>query len=146
MFTLDENFEKTSTRILQYQAKSGPVFDCRMVNDGRYFWLLIIPEVPDIAEIHELPAPVWAELSQLTRHLSQVMKTATSATKINSAAIGNVVRMLHVHIVARHTGDDAWPHPVWGRGAATPMTKTIATWRAAVIRDGVASFQHDAVT
>ena len=141
MFSLDENFEKTSRRIVQYQSVSGPVFDCRMVDDARYFWVLIIPEVADVEEIHDLPQPVWAELSQLTWHLSAALKTATTATSINTAAIGNVVRMLHMHIVARHHGDEAWPQPVWGRGAPTPMTRTIATWRDAVIRDALASFK-----
>jgi len=33
------------------------------------------------------------------------------------------VRQLHVHVVARHAGDPAWPGPVWGFGAAVPYNK-----------------------
>ena len=33
-------------------------------------------------------------------------------------ALGNVVRQLHVHVVARDEGDAAWPGPVWGSGPA----------------------------
>ena len=37
--------------------------------------------------------------------------------KLNVAALGNVVEQLHVHVIARHIGDPAWPAPVWGRQA-----------------------------
>jgi diadenosine tetraphosphate (Ap4A) HIT family hydrolase len=40
----------------------------------------------------------------------------TKAGKINVGALGNVVPQLHIHIVARHPGDAAWPGPVWGHG------------------------------
>ena len=35
---------------------------------------------------------------------------------LNIGMIGNIVRQLHVHIVARRTTDTAWPFPAWGRG------------------------------
>jgi diadenosine tetraphosphate (Ap4A) HIT family hydrolase len=38
--------------------------------------------------------------------------------KLNVGALGNVVRQLHVHVVARSKHDDAWPGPVWGHGSA----------------------------
>ncbi len=50
--------------------------------------------------------------------VARVLKDATACDKINVAAIGNVVAQLHVHIVARHRNDPAWPKPVWG--AAPP--------------------------
>jgi diadenosine tetraphosphate (Ap4A) HIT family hydrolase len=40
--------------------------------------------------------------------------------KLNIGALGNIVRQLHVHVVARTEGDAAWPGPVWGHGTATP--------------------------
>jgi diadenosine tetraphosphate (Ap4A) HIT family hydrolase len=30
------------------------------------------------------------------------------------AAIGNIVRQMHIHIVARKTDDICWPGVVWG--------------------------------
>ena len=33
-------------------------------------------------------------------------------TKINTAAIGNICRQLHVHVLTRYEGDKAWPGPV----------------------------------
>jgi diadenosine tetraphosphate (Ap4A) HIT family hydrolase len=51
---------------------------------------------------------------------SSALKEATRAEKLNVAALGNQVEQLHVHVIARFAGDPAWPHPVWGRGPATP--------------------------
>jgi diadenosine tetraphosphate (Ap4A) HIT family hydrolase len=39
---------------------------------------------------------------------------------LNVAALGNVVRQLHVHVIARFKEDGAWPSPVWGRGDRVP--------------------------
>ena len=37
----------------------------------------------------------------------------TGAYKMNIAALGNMVPQLHIHIIARHENDSAWPQPVW---------------------------------
>jgi len=42
------------------------------------------------------------------------MQSLFAADKMNVAALGNVVPQLHVHVIARHAGDPAWPRPVWG--------------------------------
>jgi hypothetical protein len=34
-------------------------------------------------------------------------------TKLNVAAIGNLVPQLHVHLIGRHPGDACWPGVVW---------------------------------
>ncbi|TIX69535.1 MAG: HIT family protein, partial [Mesorhizobium sp.] len=44
--------------------------------------------------------------------------------KINSGALGNVVRQLHVHVVARSEGDPGWPGPVWGHGMREPYQRS----------------------
>ena len=50
--------------------------------------------------------------------MSQALLAATACDKLNVAALGNIVRQLHVHVVARFEGDPAWPGPVWGNGKA----------------------------
>ena len=42
------------------------------------------------------------------------LQEMTKADKMNIAALGNMVRQLHVHVIARHEHDAAWPGPVWG--------------------------------
>ena len=116
MFVLDEKIEKTTISLGTVGGKAGGGMNCRLMKDSRYFWILIIPEIEGISELHDLNPDAAALLAELTRHLSQAIKVATLCDKINSAAIGNIVKMLHVHVVARHHGDDAWPYPVWGKG------------------------------
>ena len=41
-------------------------------------------------------------------------------TKLNVGALGNIVRQMHVHVIARFDTDAAWPGPVWGQGARVP--------------------------
>lgn len=153
MFTLDDNIEKATIEIGTIPLPSGGSalnsasgsasggLNCRLMRDDRYFWVLIIPEIEGVSELHDLTDEDAALLAKLTRHLSQAIMVATSCDKINTAAIGNVVPMLHMHVVARHHGDEAWPQPVWGRGEAKPMSKTIEDWRVAVIKDALKQFK-----
>jgi diadenosine tetraphosphate (Ap4A) HIT family hydrolase len=48
----------------------------------------------------------------------QVLRGVAGCDKLNVGALGNIVRQLHVHVVARRRGDAAWPGPVWGCGLA----------------------------
>ena len=41
---------------------------------------------------------------------------------MNIAALGNMVKQLHLHHVVRYEGDAAWPAPVWGAVPAKPYT------------------------
>ena len=55
--------------------------------------------------------------------VAQALKNMTGCTKINSGALGNIVRQLHVHVVARSEGDPGWPGPVWGYGSREPYRR-----------------------
>lgn len=88
-----------------------------LMNDARYPWLILVPERPNLAELIDLSAPdralLWDEIAQA----SEVLQAMYGPDKLNVAALGNMVRQLHVHVVARFTSDPAWPRPVWGSGA-----------------------------
>jgi diadenosine tetraphosphate (Ap4A) HIT family hydrolase len=58
-----------------------------------------------------------------TNLVAQALKTLTGCSKINSGALGNRVRQLHVHVVARNEGDPGWPGPVWGHGVREPYRR-----------------------
>jgi diadenosine tetraphosphate (Ap4A) HIT family hydrolase len=55
--------------------------------------------------------------------------------KLNIGALGNIVRQLHVHVVARTEGDAAWPGPVWGFGKAEPYADGEAEKRVEALRE-----------
>ncbi len=50
----------------------------------------------------------------LTGRVGSFVRAEFPVDKLNIAAIGNVVRQLHVHVVGRHAGDYCWPGVVWG--------------------------------
>ena len=96
-------------------------FQVRLVHDERFFWVLLIPECEGIVELHDLDPKTNADLIQLAAALGAALQRATGAKKINTATIGNVVSQFHLHVIARHTHDESWPAPVWGRGTAVPL-------------------------
>ncbi len=106
----------------------------RMVDDARFPWLVLIPEVPGAAELFDLPEAEAAKVLSLACRLGAAMKATFAADKINLGALGNVVPQLHLHIVARKTDDDAWPGPVWGAGVRRPMAETEKAARCAAFR------------
>ena len=113
----------------QLEADTEPVIwlglcELRVMNDRRWPWLVLVPQRPTIEEIHDLTPLDQAMLTFETNMVAQALKRLTGCTKINSGALGNVVRQLHVHIIARSEGDPAWPGPVWGYGMREPYKRS----------------------
>ena len=95
--------------------------EVRLMNDQRYLWLLLIPLGAEYSELHELPDESFACLLRHAKSLSQRLKEQTKSEKVNIAALGNHVRQLHLHVIMRRIDDEAWPNPVWGKGALQKM-------------------------
>lgn len=114
-FTLDERLERDGIPI----ASIG-LCQLRLMNDRRWPWLILIPQREDVSEIFELSPLDQTMLTFETMLVATALKKMTGAEKINVGALGNVVRQLHVHVIARRTGDPNWPGPVWGFGKAEP--------------------------
>jgi len=89
---------------------------CRvlLMNDSQFPWLILVPMQNDVAEIIDLSEAQQHLLLKESAVVQNVMKNRFAPFKLNVAAIGNVVRQLHVHHVARFENDVAWPKPVWG--------------------------------
>ncbi|RYZ83560.1 MAG: HIT domain-containing protein, partial [Moraxellaceae bacterium] len=83
--------------------------------DANYPWCILVPQREDIFEIHHLGEDEQVQLIRESSRLAEVMTSLFDAHKMNVAALGNVVRQLHVHHVARFPDDAAWPSPVWGK-------------------------------
>ncbi len=125
MFRLDPRLE----------ADTFPVGDLalctvRLMNDARFPWLILVPRRPDLAELIDLDGPARAQLTEEIDAASRVLKAATACEKLNVAALGNMVRQLHIHVIARTATDAAWPGPVWGAGSrrdyAAPQAMMLA--------------------
>jgi diadenosine tetraphosphate (Ap4A) HIT family hydrolase len=91
-----------------------PLCQIRLMNDANFPWLLLVPRRRDVTEITDLAEADQAQLMREIALTGRALKAETACHKINTAAIGNVVAQLHVHVVARFRSDAAWPKPVWG--------------------------------
>jgi diadenosine tetraphosphate (Ap4A) HIT family hydrolase len=96
----------------------GPLSQLRLMDDARFPWLVLVPRVAGAVEWLELPAAEQAQLLEEINAAARLLRADAAFDKINIGALGNIVRQLHVHVVARREGDAAWPGPVWGSGAA----------------------------
>jgi diadenosine tetraphosphate (Ap4A) HIT family hydrolase len=87
-----------------------------LMNDTRWPWVILVPRVVDVEELHDLSPRKVEVYMQLAAKIGELLKADTNCEKINIATIGNMVRQLHIHIIARDEGDPNWPGPVWGFG------------------------------
>ncbi len=92
----------------------------RLIDDARWPWLVLIPMQNGLVEIHDLDQAKRAVLAEETALVSNVLQKLVGADKINCGALGNIVRQLHIHVIARNEGDENWPGPVWGFGEKRP--------------------------
>jgi len=90
--------------------------EIRLMNDSRWPWLILVPRVRGAQEIHDLSLTEQAQITTETSRVATALKAHTKCTKINTGALGNIVRQLHIHVIARNENDPNWPGPVWGYG------------------------------
>jgi diadenosine tetraphosphate (Ap4A) HIT family hydrolase len=110
-------------------ADTAPVADWTLsrvllMNDSRFPWIVLVPRRADLIELFDLDEAargvLMGEMARVAENLKSWSRARGGGDKINVAAIGNLVPQLHVHVVARHGKDFAWPGPVWGAGQAVP--------------------------
>jgi diadenosine tetraphosphate (Ap4A) HIT family hydrolase len=99
-----------------------PLCSVRLMDDMRWPWLILVPRQPFLREIMDLADDDQLALITETNRAGRALQRLYRCEKLNIAALGNVVPQLHVHVIARHKNDYAWPRPVWGQGSAVPYT------------------------
>ncbi|MAQ16904.1 MAG: HIT family protein [Sandaracinus sp.] len=107
--------------------------------DARYPWVILVPTLPGIREIHELPHEVRHRLLDESCGVAAAMQALLGATKMNVAALGNMVPQLHLHHVARFEGDDAWPGAIWGAHPGLEYTAEALEARRGELRGAFAA-------
>ncbi|SDD25064.1 HIT domain-containing protein [Kordiimonas lacus] len=98
---------------------------CRvlLMTDATYPWLVLVPELGDIRELHQLEGEDQQVLMQEITFVAAKLEALVGADKMNVAALGNMVPQLHIHVIARFESDPAWPGPVWGAVPARAYTE-----------------------
>ena len=66
-----------------------------------------------VAEFSELDAADRALCMEAVAVVEQCLREHLAPTKINLAALGNMVAHLHWHVIARFDWDSHFPAPVW---------------------------------
>ena len=117
-FALDERLAKDT-----FVVGDLPLCRVLLMNDSRWPWLILVPRREGAVELTDLDAADRAVLIEEAASAADFLKAHTGALKINLGALGNIVRQLHLHVVARDPGDPAWPGPVWSHGVAAPYAQ-----------------------
>ena len=108
---------------------------CRvlLMDDARFPWLVLVPRRAGLVELFDLDASERRLLFDELEQAARALRSVASSAKLNVGALGNVVRQLHVHVVARREGDAAWPGPVWGHGPRRPYDESARATRVSAI-------------
>ena len=82
-----------------------------------------------VAEFSDLAAADRVHCMEAVTLVEQALRQHLSPTKINIAALGNMVPHLHWHVIARFSWDSHFPQPVWGtaqRSVQPPAVQRLA--------------------
>ena len=103
-----------------------PLSRLLLMDDARWPWCILVPRRAGVAELHELAPQDRQQLWEESAMLSRALRPFLPCSRLNVAALGNLVPQLHVHHVVRSEGDPAWPGPVWGTGTREPYAPAAA--------------------
>ncbi len=114
-WSLHPEFERDT-----WPLANWPLCRVLLMNDSNYPWLVLVPRIEGLRDLHDVPPAHHAALMSEIGRASRALKRLFNAHKLNVAALGNAVPQLHVHVIARQTSDPAWPRPVWGVRPVVP--------------------------
>ena len=115
----------------------GPLSQLRLMDDTRYPWLVLVPRLAGASELIDLGDEAQQALLAEIGSAGNLLRACAPCEKLNIGALGNIVRQLHVHIVARNSTDAAWPGPVWGAGSMVRHDPQSLTRRLEGLRAGL---------
>ena len=114
-FTLHPQLAADTTLVTDW-----PLSRVLVMDDARYPGVILVPRRPGIIEFFDLHPTDRVILCEEIALAGGGLKRLTGCAKINIAMLGNIVSQLHIHVVARNPGDQAWPKPIWGNGERVP--------------------------
>ncbi len=99
---------------------------CRVLlkNEANFPWFIVVPEVAaGIEDLHQLDDTEFARVMGVVRDVSRFVSGYFSPEKLNVGCIGNIVRQMHIHVIARNVDDVAWPGVVWAYEGKKPYAE-----------------------
>lgn len=105
-----------------------------LMNNSLAPWFILVPQTSE-TELTDLSPADQAGLLEEINLLSAFIKGNFEISKLNIAAIGNIVGQLHVHVVGRDPSDFCWPNVVWGTSEQKPYTTERVNEITAALRE-----------
>jgi len=105
-----------------------------LMDDARFAWLIVVPRRAGMRDLIDLALDDQHVLLREIGRCAHALRDMDKPDKLNIAALGNVVAQLHVHVIARHQHDAAWPRPVWGAATALHYDASTLQRRLASLR------------
>ena len=115
MFALAPQLEKDTLPVIRLR-----LCEVRLMNERAWPWLILVPMRDGLRELTDLDQDDRHRLIDEITHAERVLSAVYAPDKLNVAALGNQVAQLHVHVIARHANDPAWPRPIWGTTERAP--------------------------
>lgn len=109
MFILDKKLQEDTFFVCDLALST-----LLLMNNANYPWFILVPRQPELAELTDLDFDNQVQLLREMNLISDFLQKEYHPKKLNIAALGNVVRQLHVHVIARFEDDISFPNPVWG--------------------------------
>lgn len=117
-FELDPHLGRETTRLGRLDGAH-----VLLMHEAAVPWFLLVPET-DVVELCDLDPHAHARLLAAAHMLGRFVREHFAADKLNVAAIGNIVRQLHVHVIGRRRDDPWWPGTVWGQSSGARRDAT----------------------
>lgn len=122
-----KNFDENFNQELDSQLKRDSFFIANLElstlllnNDANYPWLILVPRIEFAYDLTDLEILNQNILINEINICANFLKENFVVDKLNIASLGNIVRQLHVHIIARQKIDLTFPKPVWGNAQIKP--------------------------
>jgi diadenosine tetraphosphate (Ap4A) HIT family hydrolase len=99
---------------------------CRVLLNAQFAqfpWLILVPMRTGCRDLTDLAPMDYPLVMDEVAFVHDKLKAYCNPTKMNVGALGNMVPQLHIHIIARKEGDEAWPKPVWGHAQPKPYAE-----------------------
>lgn len=108
-FNIDPELENNSFFIADLELSR-----ILLKNDKENPWFVLVPRKLHAVELIDLTHEEQSILMEEVTIVSEFLKNYYRPFKINIGALGNIVRQLHIHVLARYENDRAWPQALWG--------------------------------
>ncbi len=109
MFTIDSKLKADTFFITDLKLSS-----LLLMNNANYPWLILVPRQENVSELTDLSFEDQVEVLAEINKVCHILQSFFKPHKLNIANLGNVVRQLHIHVIARFENDLSFPKPVWG--------------------------------